>query len=178
MKIPQQYQDAQDQNQDMVIGLYSRYAQFSIGYRLKDGIHKKPTLNEVLVQEDDSGGLIIAGIEYPTIEQAWLADKFLSRIVKQRIAIQESPGRGRRIAAAYTPDNESFDPILSLFTIYKQHLTSNFFLLQQLKQTGNKPIVHLNWWGDLLLGAKLSEDNEVIGANNLGKILEVLREEL
>lgn len=181
MRIPVEYQQAQDDNlETMVVGLYSHYAQFSMGYKIMDGIKKKPSLSDVLITDHDateSAGLVRMGVQYPNIEQAYIAERFISPNIRQRIARQESPGRARRIAEGYKPDNPNFDPIVSLYSIYEQRLSESFLLLQFLKLTSPKPIIHLNWWGDLLLGAKLDGD-EIVGDNNLGKILEVLREKL
>jgi ribA/ribD-fused uncharacterized protein len=115
------------------------------------------------------------GIEYPTAEHAYQAQKFLKEH-RLDIAKLDTPGKAKRAgrqAKMTAYQLEAFEMIK--IDIMRQILCAKFelpVLKSMLIATGNRKLIEGNTWGDTFWGVCRGE-----GANWLGRLLEQVRTE-
>jgi len=116
------------------------------------------------------------GVVYPSVEHAYQAAKTLDTGERIRIAQLPSPAAakkaGRKVELRPHWDAMRIDVMHEL-------LRRKFYLGDGLRErllaTGNATLVEGNWWGDNFWGSCPPNGR---GANNLGKLLMKVREEL
>lgn len=115
----------------------------------------------------------VEGIQYPTVEHAYQAQKTLDREERLKIAGLEKPGKSKRYARKLTRRGD-WDTIR--VQVMRMCLRKKFAIPQlrdMLLKTGNKILMEGNRWGDTFWGVYKGE-----GLNILGKTLMMIREEL
>lgn len=116
------------------------------------------------------------GIEYKSSEAAFQAQKTLDdqeRLKFVNVTPSESKHLGRSVKLR-SDWEEVKDNIM--FDIVKSKFDNNSDLKIELLETGDRDLFEGNTWNDKYWGVVHTE-NELIGKNNLGKILMKLREE-
>jgi ribA/ribD-fused uncharacterized protein len=117
------------------------------------------------------------GITFPTVEHAFQAAKTNDPLTKRKIAAKDTPGKAKRaggkrgIIPDFDPDWENHK-IGVMRTLLRQKFQDPQ-LREMLLQTGCRPLIEGNAWNDTFWGECRGK-----GANNLGKLLEQLRNEL
>jgi len=121
--------------------------------------------------------ITIDGIVYPTVEHAFQAAKTNDPLTKQKIAAKDTPGKakhagGKRGIIRDFDQNWETRKVEVMRSLIQQKFQDTQ-LREMLLQTGNRPLIEGNSWNDTFWGVCRGK-----GANNLGKILEQLRDEL
>ena len=112
-------------------------------------------------------------LRYPTLEHAFQAAKTEHIKEKTTIAAAKTPGKAKRLGRKVTlvPDWDDRKVRIMLQLVRKKFEHKK--LRQLLLQTGNRPLIEGNNWGDTFWGMCKGR-----GQNHLGKILEQVREEI
>jgi len=125
--------------------------------------------------------ITVYGIEYPTVEHAFQAMKFLDR--ELQIAVSKAPkpvdakrmGNKRYMEKLGVKIRKDWDDVK--ITIMKDVVTLKFYkhphLLKRLIETGDEELIEGNWWNDTFWGICNG-----VGENHLGKILMEVRDSL
>lgn len=119
--------------------------------------------------------VMLDGVKYPTIENAFQASKTLDRderVVFQTCTPVEAKKLGYKVSLRqdweYTKDSIMFGLLVQKFI---QNETFNNLLMQ----TMDKYIIEGNNWGDRYWGCEM-EDNKWVGKNKLGRMIMIIRE--
>jgi hypothetical protein len=114
-------------------------------------------------------------LSYPTIEHAYQAAKTLDPVERERIRNYEKPGqakrRGKKVVLRTDWEQIKFKIMEDLV---RQKFTDNSNLRSWLLETGDRPLIEMNTWGDRIWGV----DEQGVGENHLGRILMKVRDEL
>lgn len=115
------------------------------------------------------------GLSFPTIEHAYQAAKTLDPVERIRIRNYEKPGQAKRRGkkVVLRPDWEAVK-FKIMEDLVRQKFTGNRNLKALLLETGDRPLIEMNTWGDRIWGV----DEHGVGENNLGKTLMKIRAEL
>ena len=117
--------------------------------------------------------IVADSLVYPTVEHAFQAAKTEYIKEKATIAAAKTPGKAKRLGRKVTLipdwDTRKFGIMLQLV----RRKFENKKLRQRLLQTGDRPLLEGNNWGDTFWGVCKGR-----GKNNLGKILEQIRQEI
>lgn len=115
------------------------------------------------------------GLSYPTVEHAYQAAKTFDPKERERIQGYPKPGQAKRRGkkVALRPDWEKVK-FQIMEDLVRQKFTSNRNLSAWLLETGDRPLIEMNTWGDRIWGV----DPQGVGENHLGKILMKVRAEL
>lgn len=112
------------------------------------------------------------GVWYPTLEHAYQAAKTLDLDARRIIRLSISPGKakhaGRRVPLRPNWEDIKQDIMLSLL----RQKFSDDGLKGMLLDTGNRPLIETNNWGDTYWGVCKGTGN-----NFLGKLIMKVREE-
>lgn len=116
--------------------------------------------------------VVLDGIEYDSVEHAYVASKTLNEIARKDIAGM-TPGQSKRYGRTLKlrPDWEEVK-----LTIMEDLVRQKFKrpdLAKLLRSTGKAELIEGNTWGDTFWGVCRG-----VGENNLGKILMRVRAEL
>lgn len=117
----------------------------------------------------------IDGIEYPSVENAFQANKCLFTLDKEQF-ININPYEAKRLGRT-VPIIDSWDK-MKIAVMYKLVLikfTKNADLMNKLISTGSEELIEGNTWGDTFWGYDF---NKRYGHNHLGKILMKVRQSL
>ena len=118
--------------------------------------------------------IIIGGINYPTVEHAFQAQKTFSNEERLDIANSATPGiakrKGRKIILRR--DWEQIKDNVMEFCLRKK-FTEHLDLQKKLLETGDAILIEGNTWGDTYWG--MCAD---VGENKLGQLLMKIREEI
>lgn len=117
----------------------------------------------------------IDGIEYPSVENAFQANKCLFTLDKEQF-ININPYEAKRLGRT-VPIIDSWDK-MKIAVMYKLVLikfTKNSDLMNKLISTGSEELIEGNTWGDTFWGYDF---NKRYGHNHLGKILMKVRQSL
>ncbi len=121
------------------------------------------------LRNDYASDMVVGGIIYPTLEQAYQAAKTKDNSVKHLIA--EGTVREARKIGRSLPQDDSFDRE-AVMNILQRLKFKNQALAETLVATGNAPIVmegYDDFWGN---------GNDGNGQNMMGEILQDIRSEL
>jgi ribA/ribD-fused uncharacterized protein len=110
---------------------------------------------------------------YPTLEHAFQAAKTEHIKEKANIAAAKTPGKAKRLGRKVTLIEGWDKRRLSVMLELVRRKFENKKLRQKLLQTGDRPLIEGNNWGDTFWGMCKGR-----GQNHLGKILEQVREEI
>jgi len=121
--------------------------------------------------------ITVDDITYPTVEHAFQAAKTSDPETKRLIAAKDTPGKAKRAGGKrgiikdfdQSWETRKIDVMRSLV----QQKFQDPQLREMLLQTGDRPLIEGNNWNDTFWGVCRGK-----GANNLGKILEQIRNEL
>ena len=94
--------------------------------------------------------------------------------MRKIVAATESPGRAKRIGRTFTLRDDWDDVRIAFMTSLIDQKFDDVVLAQKLKDTGDRPIIEGNTWGDTFWGQSPLGNGE----NNLGKIIMNKREKL
>jgi ribA/ribD-fused uncharacterized protein len=122
--------------------------------------------------------VIYDNIEFPTVEHAYQYAKFNIDKIKEEIRSVETPKEAKQIASRYKnfiPANFHRGKRSLMYTLCHEKFSTNDELQKQLLETHPSELVEGNYWGDTYWGVDLKTN---CGANHLGKILMLVREEL
>lgn len=118
--------------------------------------------------------IIIGGINYPTVEHAFQAQKTFSNKERLVIANSTTPGiakrRGRQVTLR--KDWEQVKDSVMEFCLRKK-FTGHLDLQKKLLETGDAILIEGNTWGDTYWGMCAG-----VGKNKLGQLLMKIREEI
>ena len=118
--------------------------------------------------------LIFDGVTYLSSEAAYQAQKAADpqeRAAFAELSPDEAKSRGRSIPLRPDWDDVKLDVMREI--VYAK-FTQNPHLARWLTDTGEKPLIEGNTWGDVFWGVDLNTGE---GENHLGKILSALRED-
>ncbi len=124
------------------------------------------------------------GIQYFHAEGAYQASKTNDRSVRRLISKIQNPGQAKRFwnqleiqeYRSYSKEEwESGIGFDRMWNVVNSKFQQNEHQQESLINTGYRPIIELNNWGDQFWGMTRREDGILVGKNNLGKILETVR---
>ncbi len=120
------------------------------------------------------------GVDYPTVEHAFQAAKTHDFDQRRTIRKAETPGAAKRLGRRLKRRDDWFDVSLQIMeSLVRQKFTRYPELGDQLRATGDAPLIEGNTWNDRFYGAVWnSTSNEWLGENHLGRILMKVRAEL
>lgn len=110
---------------------------------------------------------------YPTLEHAFQAAKTDDIKEKATIAAAKTPGKAKRLGKKATLIEGWNEQRLVVMLELVRRKFEHKKLRQLLLQTGDRPLIEGNNWGDTFWGICKGR-----GQNHLGKILEQVREEI
>lgn len=117
--------------------------------------------------------LIIDGEKYSTLEHAYQASKFESKIIRDLIRDATTPGKAKRLGRRTIPKNDWENIKISTMKQLLQQKFQNPMLRLALAETGNMILEEENTWNDKFWGVYEGE-----GENWLGKLLMEVRNEI
>lgn len=114
------------------------------------------------------------GVQFPSVEHAYVAAKTLDLKLQRDIAAVSSPGEVKRMGRRLMlrPDWEKVK-LSVMEDLVRQKFTNDENLWAGLTGTGNQELIEGNHWGDTFWGVCRGK-----GQNHLGKILMKVRAEL
>lgn len=116
--------------------------------------------------------ILLDGVEYPTVENAYQASKYLPRHRKDFTTM--APGQAKRMGRKSRELPVAWETIK---TFQMKFLLRQKFehpdLREQLLLTGTEEIIEGNTWGDMFWGMYNG-----VGSNHLGRLLMEIREEI
>ncbi|MFM7184457.1 MAG: NADAR family protein [Planctomycetota bacterium] len=121
------------------------------------------------------------GIEYPTVEHAFQAAKTLRPEIRRAIAATPTPSKAKRAGGprgiVVDFDQAAWDrkKIDVMQTLVRLKFRQNPELASRLLATGSRRLQEGNTWNDVFWGVCLKTGQ---GQNELGRILEMVRDEL
>lgn len=118
--------------------------------------------------------VIAGGFEYPTVEHAYQALKFVSPEERKQIREATTPGRAKRVSykmASFRPDWDEVRVSIMRELVYQKFLRHEDLRIQ-LVLTHSHELEETNHWGDVFWGVC-----DGVGENQLGKILMGVREQ-
>jgi hypothetical protein len=112
------------------------------------------------------------GVEYPTVEHAYVAAKTLDLELRAAVLAFSSPGDAKRLGRKFTlrPDWDSVK--LDVMESLLRQKFADPMLRRKLVWTYPNELVELNEWGDTFWGVCRGK-----GENHLGRILMKIRDE-
>ena len=120
--------------------------------------------------------VVYNGIEYPSSEHAFQAQKVNSDILKIEISKMAEPNDAKTYANKLRcRDGWHQVKVGVMYEIVKAKFMQNEDLKEKLLATGDLELIEGNHWGDIFWGQNNTTWN---GENHLGKILMQLRDEL
>lgn len=125
--------------------------------------------------------LIWEGIEYPTVEHAFQAAKSNDPETRRAIAAKQTPSKAKRaggargIVADFDHAAWELKKVKVMHELVRLKFFQNRELGGRLLATGTRVLREGNTWGDTFWGVCQRTGQ---GRNELGKILEAVREEL
>ena len=121
----------------------------------------------------------IDGIEYPTVEHYFQAQKTLDFNTRLAIAAAPTPGKAKRLGRHVYLRADWNDVKID---IMRDALIQKFMdkkLQKKLVDTGDAELIEGNWWHDNFYGdCHCEKCRDIIGENHLGKLLMDIREKL
>ena len=122
--------------------------------------------------------VLVAGIEFSTVEHAYQAAKSKNREDWERIASLPTPGEAKKQGQVLTvrPDWDEVKPIFMYKLVQQKFKILD--LRERLLLTGDAPLVEGNHWHDTYWGMCTCEKHEGSGANRLGRILMLVRDQI
>lgn len=115
------------------------------------------------------------GIDYPTSEHAYQAQKVISEILKKEIASLKTPFEAKQYGSTFKPKDWYKRSIGIMYEIVKFKFIQNPDIRNRLIETGDLELIEGNHWHDTFWG---KDDKTWKGENWLGKILMQVRDEL
>ena len=117
--------------------------------------------------------IVIDGVKYPTVENAYQASKFVPSVRSQFMEI--SPGDAKKLGQS-NENRLRNDAVWSISKLYimEELLYQKFRqvdLKNLLRATDNRLLVEANYWGDTFWGVSSDVSGVWVGDNMLGKIL-------
>jgi ribA/ribD-fused uncharacterized protein len=115
---------------------------------------------------------------YPTVEHAYQAAKTQDPTIRAEICNAPTPGKAKRMGFAIKL-RENWTEIngeIMLELLYKKFNIPA--LGELLLNTGDAQLIEGNDWGDTYWGKVRGEDGKWEGSNLLGKLLELVREDM
>jgi len=115
------------------------------------------------------------GINYPTSEHAYQAQKVDNLILKREIASMKTPFETKQYGATFKPKDWYKRSLGIMYEIVKWKFIQNPDIRKKLLETGDLELIEGNHWKDTFWG---KDDKTWEGENWLGKILMQVRDEL
>ncbi len=117
--------------------------------------------------------VVVDGIEFPSSEHAYMAEKTIYREEKEIIAKIEKATDVKKYGSSMTISKEFWDEyrLIAMTKVLMAKFTQNEDLKEQLLATGDKLLVETNWWNDRFWG----EDINGNGKSMLGECLMAVR---
>lgn len=112
------------------------------------------------------------GIEYPSVECAYQAQKTDDVTLKRKFATI-SAKEAKRLGRQIKPPADWYDRNVQIMTELLRIKFENQYMKRKLLATGNEPLIENNRWNDTFWGVCNG-----VGNNMLGKLLMQIRDEL
>lgn len=112
------------------------------------------------------------GVEYPTVEHAYVAAKTLNNELRASVLACASPGDAKRLGRRFSLRPDWDDVKLGVMESLLRQKFAITALKAKLVATHPHELVELNTWGDTFWGVCRGS-----GANHLGRLLMMIREE-
>jgi len=120
--------------------------------------------------------LTFEGIQYPSSEHAFVAQKIKSPLCRQVLAQVSEPGAAKRMGRNLPIRKDWNDvriPLMLMIVFTKFH---NPEMSNRLLATGDAELIEGNWWHDNFWGnCKCVKCQRTEGQNHLGRILNITR---
>jgi len=119
--------------------------------------------------------VLLDGESYPTVEHAYQAAKTTDAQMRRRIRFMTAPGKVKKLGSglALRPYWHQLK-LTIMYELLKQKFDDSHPVLRDLlRDTGSRPLIEGNSWGDVFWGVC-----DGVGDNNLGKLLMRVRDEL
>lgn len=123
---------------------------------------------------------LFEGVLYPTSEHAYQAAKTEDKVLRAKIKGCATPGKAKRLGAKIALRKNWEDIKVGIMEhVVRSKFRLNTDLRDKLKATGNAELIEGNRWHDNFWGDCWCDDcADIIGQNQLGRILMKIREEL
>ena len=119
------------------------------------------------------------GIEYPTVEHYFQAMKTFNTQKRQEIATAPTPGKAKRLGRHVFLRPDWNDVKIEVMREALEQKFSKPNLREKLLATGDAELIEGNWWHDNFYGdCRCEKCRNIIGENNLGKLLMEIREKI
>lgn len=116
------------------------------------------------------------GLIFKNSEAAYQSAKYEEDLEKQKIFLNLKGDEARSLTRRLSYDAVSFSKKrLDVMKKVLRSKFSNIALAQALLNTGDKQLVEFNNWGDSFWGQIRDNNGNIVGENNLGKLLMELR---
>jgi len=114
--------------------------------------------------------VMLDGVEYPTVEHAYVAAKTLDPSARAQVAAIETPGAVKRFGRSLKLREDWDDVKLGIMSDLLRQKFTHPELRAMLTATGTQELIEGNTWGDTFWGVCRGK-----GENHLGRILMAVR---
>ncbi len=115
--------------------------------------------------------VVLEGVEFPSVEHAYVAAKSLDPEFRSRVLAEPKPGRVKRLGRGVVLRPDWDEVKLSIMAdLVEQKFSRHEDLRLKLLASGEEEIVEVNSWGDRFWGVC-----DGVGENHLGRILMEVR---
>lgn len=121
--------------------------------------------------------IVFDGVKYSTVEHAYVAHKTTDKQLRLGISKIKSPGEAKKYGRTINIRKDfDFLKLHLMFKLVKLKFKNNPYLLEKLISIDGEIVEH-NYWHDNFWGnCTCQKCNDIMGENNLGKILMYIRE--
>lgn len=120
--------------------------------------------------------VMLDGLEFPTVEHAFVAAKTTNMAERRVIQLLPTPGKAKRYGARLElRENWEELKLQVMEHLLRQKFSAGSELAAKLAQTGEVELLEGSNWGDTFWGVRLACG---MGHNHLGRLLMQIREEL
>lgn len=154
----------------------------TVRYRVEEGAITSFRDDYAFLSNFYASKIHLDGIEYPTLEHAFQAQKTSSMLTKIEIANAKTPAEAKRLGGAVElkPGWEDKKVLImhEVLLPLKFSPSEHPGLVKRLLRTGDRQLVELNTWGDVIWGVRArvrNSDTLWFGKNLLGEGLMQIR---